>query len=509
MSLMGIDVGTSGCKVAIFSESGDLLARAYREYDIIVRHPGWNELDSIDVWNKVKSAIREAASTLKDRRPKDPVRALSVSSFGEAMTPVSEDRRVLDNCILGLDCRGQEYVEPFAEKVGVRHFFEVNGNILGHMYSMPKLQWIRDHKPDLFDRAYKFLLWQDLIYFLMGCEAVTDCSLAGRTLLYDIKGKGWSDELTKAASIPVEKLPRVSPAGTDLGPISDAIADELGLPRGTRAVVGGHDQCCTALGAGVIRPGVAVYGIGTFACITPAFSTLPDSALMMRNKMGIEAHVVPGLYVSFLYNGTGGSVLKWFRDMLARAEKAQAEAAGVDIYDKLMAELPEGPSRTMVLPHFTVTGPPLLESRTSGVIAGLTLETTRGELVKGLLEGVTYYLREGVELLEEAGIHIDEYRPTGGGAKSRAWLQVASDIMGKPLAKPRVVEAGAFGAAILAGVGTGIFDSATGAADELVKIERVYEPDAARCEIYQRRMDLYRRMYPALREFLRDLSILV
>jgi xylulokinase len=250
---------------------------------------------------------------------------------------------------------------------------------------------------------------------------------------------------------------------------------------------------------------MAVFGLGTFTCITPAFTKIPDSTLMIANKLGVESHVVPGLYVLFLYNGTGGSLLKWFRDTLAKAEKEEAEAAGEDVYDRLMRETPASPSRLMVLPHFTTTGPPLLEHRTVGVMAGLTLDTGRGEIIKGLIEGATYYLAEGVEMLESIGIRIDEYRPTGGGAKSEMWLQTATDIMGKPFAKPLVVEAGCFGAAILAGTGIGHYGSAAEAARELVRIERYYAPDRERYAQYRDRMQIYRRLFPAMKDVLRDL----
>ena len=505
MSLMGVDVGTSGCKIAVFSEQGSILAQAYREYNIITPRPGWCELDSNDVWSRIKSAIGEAARKVQNRHADDPIAALSVSSCGEAMTPVSKERKILGNCLLGLDDRGRDYVEPFGAKLSPRRLFEINGNVLGHMYSMPKLQWIRDNQPDLYAKTYKFLLWQDLVCFMLGCEPATDYSLAGRTLLFDLKAGTWSEDLLSAAGIPGSKLPAIVPSGTDLGAISGATADELGLPRGTRAVSGGHDQCCNALGAGTVQTGMAVFGLGTFTCITPAFTKIPDSTLMIANKLGVESHVVPGLYVLFLYNGTGGSLLKWFRDTLAKAEKEEAEAAGEDVYDRLMRETPASPSRLMVLPHFTTTGPPLLEHRTVGVMAGLTLDTGRGEIIKGLIEGATYYLAEGVEMLESIGIRIDEYRPTGGGAKSEMWLQTAADIMGKPFAKPLVVEAGCFGAAILAGTGIGHYGSAAEAARELVRIERYYAPDRERYAQYRDRMRIYRRLFPAMKDVLRDL----
>lgn len=502
MSLMGVDVGTTGCKASVFSDSGELISQAYREYDIVSENPGWQELDSKELWEKVKAVISEAASKSKE----NPVTALSVSSFGEGMTPVSEDREILGDCILGLDSRGQEYVDIFESGLGAWEFYKINGNILGHTYSMPKVKWVQKHRPELFDKAYKFLLAHDFVCFMLGCEPTTSYSMANRTLLFDLTTKTWSEKLLNLAGIPEEKLPGVVSSGSIIGTVSDNIADELGLPKGVKVVAGGHDQCCNALGVGVIGAGAAVYGIGTFTCITPAYSSIPDLNKMLENGMNIEDHVVPGLYVSFLYNGTGGSVLKWFRDSLARLDKEQAEKDGVDVYDRLMKELPEEPTSLMVLPHFTVTGPPLFESETRGVISGLTLQTTRGEILKGLLEGVTYYFKEGIEYMMQAGISVDEYRATGGGSKSDVWLQLTADIMGKRVVRPRTTEAGMLGAGMLAGIGTGVYASVEEAVDACVSIERVFEPDGRRHEIYQERMALYRELYPTMKDFLTKLA---
>ena len=502
MSLMGIDIGTTGCKASVFDLSGRQLAQAYREYDIVRPRPGWQELDAVELWTKVKAVVAEVAA----KTAGDPIEAFSVSSFGEAMTPVSRDRRILGNCILGLDERGREYIPDLEREVGREPLYRLNGNLLDYQYSMPKLMWLRDQARGVYDQADKFLLCADLIYYMMGCDAVTDYSLANRTLLLDIRARQWSDVLLSASGLTKEKLPSLAQAGTDLGTISPSIAKELGLRPEVRAVVGGHDQCCNALGAGVAGERTAAYGIGTFACITPVYSDVPDPGRMMENGMNVEDHVVEGLYVSFLYNASGGSVVKWFRDTMAQLDRERMLEAGQDVYSLLMEEMPSRPSNLMVLPHFASTGPPYFAKETSGVIAGLTLGTGRGEILKGLIEGVTYYVKDGLECMERAGICVDELRPTGGGAKSAAWLQLTADIMGIPLAKPRVSEAGTLGAAILAGTGIGVFASAYEGATQCVSIERVFEPDSERHRMYERRMDIYRQIYPVLKPLLRDIA---
>lgn len=505
MSLLGIDVGTTGCKAGTIDSQGKLLALAYREYEILHPQPGWAEFDSQVVWGKIKEVIAEVVHKTRRIVPRDPVKALCVTSCGEAMAPVSSDRRLLGNCLLGLDNRGGEYVQAAGEKLGREKIHAINGNVLGLAYSAPKLAWLRDHRPELFQAADHFLLWGGLVGYLLGGAPVTDLTLANRTLLFDLRLKDWSPELLEAFNLPCEKLPAIVDSGAVTGVVARDIAEELGLPADVRIVAGGHDQSCTALGVGVTRPGQATYSIGTFICITPVHQRMPDRSLLDIG-MNVEHHVLPGLFVSFLYNASGGALLRWARDTFARREKIELAAQNQDVYDLLMAEMPEAPTDLLVLPHFGPCGPPTFETDTSGVILGLKLETSRGELVKGLLEGMTYYFKEGTDLLAQAGLAVDEYRATGGGSRSPAWLQISADILGQPIAQVEVSECGVVGAAILAGVGIGEFSSAAETAAQVVQVSRRYEPSLARYAQYQERMQLYKSLHPLLGDTLRALN---
>ena len=498
MSLLGIDVGTTGCKAGVVDANGRLLALAYREYKTIHPQPGWAELDSRAVWQMVRQAMQEAAHTAAS----DPITALAVTSLGEAMTPVSASREILGNCILGFDCRGEEYAAALFARPGRERVHALNGNILGAAYSAPKLAWIRDHQVDVFQQASKFLLWEDLVGYLLGGEAATDRSLANRTLLLDLHSGDWSPEMLDAFGLPARKLPRVVASGTGIGVVGNAIADELGLPHHVLIVAGGHDQCCTALGAGVVEPGQAVYGIGTYICVTPVYRERPPSPIMLQSGLNMEHHVVPGQFVSFLYNLSGGALLRWARDTLASAEKTAAAERGADVYGLLMAELPDKPTSLMVLPHFAPCGPPTFDANSAGVIAGLKLETSRGELIKGLLEGATYYFKESLDLLAQTGLTVREFRATGGGAKSDTWLQLTADILGHPISRLAVSECGVLGAAILAGIGSGVFSDAAETARNCVRVSRLFEPAPARHAVYCERVERFKQLYPLLKDYL-------
>jgi len=502
MSLLGVDVGTTGCKAAAFSEKeGRLLASAYEEYDVKRPRPGRAELDAVEVWSKVKRVIvAVAASTAAD-----PIRALAVSSLGEAAVPVTADRQVLGPSILHFDTRGEEYLKGLGSVLEEERLYRINGNTLGNHYGLTKLQWVQEHQPELYERAHKFLLWGSFISFMLGAEPVADYSLANRTLLFDMDQRAWSEEILEHARLDQVKLPQTAPSGTAIGTVAAHVAGELGLSGSVSIITGAHDQCANAVGCGVIEEGRAVYGMGTFTCITPVFRERREPPLMIERGLNTEHHAAPGRHVSFIYN-QGGSLVKWFRDTFAAAERQQAEESGGDVYADLFSEIPEGPSGILVLPHLAATGPPSFISDSCGVIAGLRLETSRGEILKGIVEGSTFYLKECVESLAPTGIEIADFRAVGGGSKSDAWVQTCADIFGRPFVRPAITEAGTLGAAIIAGVGSGVFSSFEAGVASLVHLERTFEPDPRQHAGYERSFEKYTQLWPLMGAYLRDLA---
>jgi xylulokinase len=498
MSLLGIDIGTSGCKAVAFSEDGRALASAYEEYDYRQPQPGWAELDTMAVWAQIQHIIRAAANGAAH----DTIKAVCISSLGEAVVPVTADRQILGPSLLNFDSRGAEYIPTLRERMSDTRLHALNGNTLGNSYTLPKLLWLRQHQPDLYQRADWFLHWSGFVSFMLGAEPVVDDSLANRTLLFDLESRNWSDELLDWAQFDQTKLPPAVASGTVIGGVARSIADELGLPAGIPIVSGGHDQCCNGVGCGVIQPGQAMYGMGTYICVMPVFGERPPSDAMKAQGFCTEHHAVPGRFVSFLYN-QGGALVKWFRDTFAAAERKQAAADGTDIYAALMAEMPAEPSRVMVLPHFTATGPPEFVADSSGVITGLHLDTSRGEILKGLLEATTFYLRACIEALPD-GVAIADFRAAGGGSKSSAWLQICADILGRPVTQPQVNEAGTLGAAILAGVGGGVFPNIEAGVKAMVRPAQQFHPQSAVQSRYNERFAEYQQLWPLMKNYLRS-----
>jgi len=490
MSLLGIDMGTSGVKAGVFSLDGACLAQAYREYNMLRPQPGWAELDSGEDWQKTKAVIAEAGSQAKA----DPVTALSISSFGEAVVPVTQDRRILDQSILCVDERGQEHIDRLLAEFGHERFYAINPNLLGPNYSMPKILWLQEHRPEACEQADLFLHWADFVAFMLGTDPFANNSHANRTLLFDLDRNDWSDELLAWSGIPRSKLAPVVSGGTVTGAVADAMAAELGLPRGVQVVAGGHDQCCNALGCGGVNAGQAVYGMGSFDCITPIFEKPADPLRMLHHNLNVEHHVLPDLYVAFLYN-QAGLLVKWFRDTFTDGSVS---------YETLHDELSPDPTRLLVLPHFDT--PPHHSPDTAGVIVGLRTRTTRGDILKAILECTALYFVEGIAAMRRLGMDTTGFIASGGGARSDQGLQIRADVFGIPIVRPRITEAGLLGAAMLAGISTGAFNCAKEAAEIFVHNDRTFDPDPARHSLYREKHALYRQLYPALQPLFKSLS---
>jgi xylulokinase len=502
MSLLGIDIGITGCKAIIFREDGEVLGAAYREYSLLQPEPGWMELDSTQVLAAVRSAIKES---VKKAGSRDPVRALSVSSQGEAVTPVSASGELLANAIVAFDSRTISQADWWEQQLGRRKIFEITGQPLHPMYSLNKIMWWRENMPWVFDRAWKFLCFEDLAIYELCGEPATDCSIAARTLAFNIRQREWSDTMLGKAGLDESLFARVHPSGTAVGEVLPEVADDLCLPREMKVVTGGHDQVCGALGAGIVREGLAMDATGTVECVTPAFDRPILTDEMLEGNYCCYEHVVPGLYATLAFNFTGGSLLRWYRDNFGRQEIEQAEIAGLDVYDIIIGKATKGPIDLYVLPHFTVTGTPWFDPKSRGAILGLSLSTTSADVIKAMLDGVTFEMRVNIERLREAGVEIRELRAIGGGAKSWIWLQLKANIFDMPVSSLNVSEAACLGAAILAGTGAEVYSNAREAAEQLVKVVQTFEPEPEEARRYAEKFGAYKTIYPMVRDFMHQL----
>ncbi|MEE8441525.1 MAG: FGGY-family carbohydrate kinase [Spirochaetia bacterium] len=494
MSLLGIDVGTTGAKAVVFSDAGVVLGSGYVEYDISRPIPGHAELDAELIWPLIKETITLAVATADSATGRsDPVRAIAVDSMGENLVPVSRDRQILGPSIMNMDARGAEFLPELAAAVGAEELYQITGNTLSNQFSIVKLMWMRRNEPDLYAKVDSFLPWNSFVSFMLGGDRVAEYALANRMLLFDVDRENWSDRMIDVSGLDPNKLPRAVAAGTVIGTVSRVVAEEIGLPDGIPIVIGAHDQSSASLGSGSMSEGTAMYGMGTFHCIAPVFSGRKPADVMISRGLNTEHYALPELYLTLIYN-TGGSVVKWYRDTFAAAEHAEASGDGGDIYPKLFAELPERPSGVRVIPHLASMGPPDFIDQPNAAFMGMTLGTTRGDILKGIVEGNVFSLKLSVDALSEVGISIRELRPTGGGSKSDVTVQICADILGRPCVRPEVTEASALGSAILAGIGGGTFGSAGEAVDRMIRVGATFDPDMNRHEQYTEPYEEYKRL---------------
>ena len=494
MSYLGLDVGTTGCKAVVFDEHGKQIASAGSNYPVLSEREGRAELDSEQVLNACVEVIRETARSASG----DPVRGIGISSQGEAFTPVGPNGDILCNAMVSSDSRATGIADRWSDGFGKERLYRITGHTASPMFTLFKLLWLKENRPDVWAGARAFYCFEELVHHRIGIEPAISWPLAGRTMLFDVIQHEWSGEILDAAGIDRSKLARTAPSGTVVGMIGSDVAGELGLPDGVIVVSGGHDQTCGALGAGVASADRAVYGIGTVECITPAFDQPVFSDELFGNNLATYDYTIGGMYTTVAYSLTGGNILQWFRDQFAHKEIEEAARTGEDVYDLLLRGIDEGrPSGLMVLPYLTPSGTPYFDTEVAGAITGLRLSTTRADLLKALLEGVTYEMRLNLDILRRSGIAVKELVAIGGGAKNLHWLRLKANVLNIPISRAAVTEAGCLGAAMLAcAADTG--EDVEHIAGRWVRISDVVEPQPDRAA-YDECFCAYMKLYPALK----------
>jgi xylulokinase len=362
---------------------------------------------------------------------------------------------------------------------------------------------LKTERPDVFARTAKYISFQEFILWRLTGRPVVDYSIASRTMLFDVSRKAWIGEFLQGMGIDERFLSPACLGTQPAGPLLAAAAQKMGLAPGTLVVPGAHDQSCAALGVGVVREGVASDGTGSFEAIATVSRKPFTSPELLARGTGSQCHVTPDTYLPLAFHNAAGSLVRWYRDQLGAWEVEQAQKQGVDAYELITAAArrsPPGANGLLVLPHWNGAGTgriPPLDPGSRGAIFGLTLAHTRDDLSRAVFEGITLETRYLLDSFESAGIRIDSLAVTGGGAKSPFWLQLKADVTGKVIRVPRVTEASLLGAAILAGVGAGIYSGVEEAVDRVCRVEGEYHPDPAAARVYDRLFPLYQDVYAA------------
>lgn len=497
MAIMGLDIGTTGAKAVIFDLEGRILASGYREYNLLSPRPGWLELSPADVLAGVKAAVNEACG-----KSKDPVKAVAISSLGEAAVPVDRQFRPLGNSIISFDPRGEAECREFRRKIDPCALFAITGHPPNGYHTLFKILHTREHDPALFASVHQFLCYPDFIAARLGLTPMMDYSMAGRTLMIDVNRLCWSETVCELAGLDPALLAKLAAPGTPIGTIG---TNDLGFPVGAVLATGLHDQPAGILGAG-IDWGEAMLATGTVVCMGVLLTQAVDPAVMTANNL-CRYPTFGGNFITLAWNFTGGSALKWFRDNLAPDLAGRAVKEGRDPYDLIADRLPKDPTKLILVPYFTTTGTPYLDTRASAVLMGINLMTSRDEIARAIMEGVAYELRLNQELLQEADVTVRLYKAIGGAAKSPFWMQLFADILNRPISILQTTECAAWGAALLGAHAAGLIpDPPDVRARTLSRTGRQYTPRADQVKRYNERLAIYREIYPRTKELMHRLA---
>ena len=502
--LLGLDIGTSGAKALLCDERGAVLATALEEYPLHAPQPQWSEQHPADWWRGAQAALRAVVS--EAGVPPGEIVGLGLTGQMHGSVFLDTSDAVIRPALLWNDQRTAAECAEIARRVGEKRLLQIAGNPALTGFQAPKILWLRNHEPQHYAKLRSVLLPKDYIRLLLTGERATDASDAAGTLLLDLRARDWSDEVLQALEIPREWLPRVYESPEVTGRLLPEVAASLGLPAGLPVVAGGGDNAAAAVGTGIIRPGVLSSSIGTSGVL---FAHSDALAFDPQGRLHTFCHAVPGKYHLMGVTLAAGGSLRWLRDAVCDPEKALAPRLGVDPYELMTREAeraPVGAEGLLFLPYLTGERSPHLDPLARGAFVGLSSRHTRVHLIRAVMEGVVYSLRDSFEIMRELGLPLEEIRATGGGGKSALWRQMQASIYGAPVARLRAEEGPAYGAALLAGVGAGLFASVEHAADIATEVAGRTEPIADEAARYDQFYGVYRTLYGALREAMHALA---
>jgi xylulokinase len=495
--LLGIDVSTTGAKALLIDEQGRVIASATTEYPLSMPKPLWSEQAPSDWWQGTCASIQAALN--QARLTGDDVNAVGLTGQMHGLVLLDRSDQVLRPAILWNDQRTGPQCAEITEKVGgLARLLQLTGNAVLPGFTAPKIVWVRQNEPNVYERAAHILLPKDYVRFCLTGEYATEVSDASGTSLLDVAHRRWSKEMLTALELPADWLPRCTESTEVSGRISASAAQATGLKAGTPVVGGGGDQAAQAVGSGIVKAGVISVTSGTSGVV---FAHSETYAAEAQGRLHAFCHAVPGKWHLMGVMLSAGGSFRWLRDSIGDVERATALLTGDDPYDLLTREAalaPVGSEGLLFLPYLTGERTPYPDPQARGAFVGLTLRHGRRHLVRAVLEGVSFGLRDSLELVRGLGVPIEQVRASGGGARSSLWRQIQADVFGAELVLVNVTEGAAYGAALLAGVGAGTFANVAEAVTQTVRVTDRTLPIAGNVKQYQKLYPVYRSLYPAL-----------
>ncbi len=492
MPVLGIDIGTGGSRVLLIDDEGRIVQSATEEHvPFASPETGWAEQQPEDWWRAASTAIRKVLAAWGGK-PGD-IRAVGLTGQMHGAVLLDESDNVLRPAIIWCDQRSDAQCRALTERVGAERLIEMTANPALPGFTLPKMLWVREHQPAIWRSVRRVLLPKDYVRLRLTDQAATDVADASGTLLFDVRRRRWSDEMLQAADIDSGLMPPAFEGPDVTGSVSTRGAAETGLQRGTPVVAGGGDQSAGAVGMGIVRPGAVSATIGTSGVV---FAATDRPALDPGGRVHTFCHAVPGRWHVMGVTQAAGLSLRWFRDRFG-----VADGRG-DPYDRLADEAglaTAGADGVMWAPYLMGERTPHLDANARAALVGLAASHTRAHVVRAILEGVAFSLRDSLTILAEMDVPVATIRLGGGGARSALWRQIQADVYGRSVEILAADEGAAFGAALLAGVGAHIWHDVDEACERVVRVAARVDPDPASAVVMARQYTRYRAMYPALR----------
>lgn len=486
---LGLDVSTTSSKALLIDQNGVVLGTASSAHTLSSPKPLWSEQDPAEWWQAVINSIQTVISQT-GVQPGE-IEAVGLTGQMHGLVLLDEEGQVLRPAILWNDQRCQAQCDEIHNRIGKERFIQISGNVALTGFTVPKILWVAENEPEVYARARHVLLPKDYIRYKLTDELAMDKADGSGTVLFDIKTRDWSDELLAELDIPREWMPRTYEGPEITGLVSAEAAALTGLAPATPVVAGGGDQAAGAVGVGAVEPGIIGLTVGTSGVI---FATTPSALIEPEGRLHAFCHAVPDSWHLMGVMLSAAGSLQWYRDTLASDMS----------FDDLLREaeaVPAGSEGLLFLPYLSGERTPHPDPLARGAFIGLTLRHTRGHMTRAVLEGVAFGLKDSFNLIRNAGLEeITQIRASGGGTKGALWRQILADVLESELVSVNTTEGGAFGAALLAGVGKGAWPDVVTACHQTIHITGKTSPDLDKFEVYRNAYQVYQELYPLLKD---------
>ena len=485
---LGIDTSTTSSKALLIDGSGTVIAVASSPHTLQTPRPLWSEQDPRDWWEAVSASIRsvlEKAGIGGER-----IGAVGLTGQMHGLVLLDEAGNVLRPAILWNDQRTQSQCDEIHARIGKQKFIQITGNVALTGFTAPKILWVRENEPDVYAKAKHVLLPKDYIRYKLTGEYALDKADGAGTVLFDLKSRDWSDEVLSALDIPHTWMPETFEGPEFTGTVTAEAALLTGLKVGTPVAAGGGDQAAQAVGVGAVEPGIVGLTVGTSGVV---FATTPSALIEPEGRLHAFCHAVPNMwhFMGVMLSAAGS--LQWYRDTLAPNIS----------FDDLLKEaeaIPAGSESLLFLPYLSGERTPHPDPLARGAFIGLTLRHSRAHMTRAVLEGVAFGLKDSFTLIQKAGLGtITQVRASGGGTKSALWRQILASVLDAELVTVNTTEGGAYGAALLAGVGAGAWSDVVSASKTCIKITGSTQPDPIQVDAYRKSYAIFQELYPALK----------